>query len=239
MLALVFVSGRVLAEHNLLDNGDLIEGVGGTPIGWRGVSQRYLDSTEAAKIFEWHHVEGNAAELCLSSRKRGVMRWSQDLSLSESLYSLSGEMRTQGLAPGFDLATIGIQLINPHGRRRGDRNNMFGVNWFDIDSSSDWKKGELLFRVGATQRKVEIVCKLEGQGTVCFRRIRLVQVPVPPSESVDVIELDRYPEEHEWDHPRPYGAPNGRYWVLVSTTLLLVAIAVFGWRALGPHRNEN
>jgi len=231
--ALSLFPARAVADPNLLCNPDLIEGTAGMPSGWRGISQRYLDSLQAAEMFEWHHAAGKPGELCLDNWTRSVMRWSHTINLVGSVYHLSGEMRTIGLVRGFDFATIGIQLTNPHGPRRSDRHNMFGLSWSDADPSSNWQKGGLFFRIGTPQRTLEVVCKLEGRGSVCFREIKLIKSS--PPEGSEVIDLDDYPDERELEYPRPYSLPNGRYWVLAAVASMLMAVAALGWLALRPH----
>jgi len=204
--------------------GDLIEGNGDAPTGWRGVSERHLDPALAATTFVWAHPSSAPSELRLINRKRNLIHWDRTLNLRPGWYNLSGEVRTEGLIAGRDLAFIALQLPR----------NAFSLSSTNAASESDWKKGALYLKVGGSGREVLITCKLEGQGTASFRSLSLVPASSPPPPAVAQVDLDNYPVEREGPHP--YAAPSGRPWTLIVTIILLISLTLYGWIGLDPRR---
>ena len=227
LLLFLFVFGHgieVFAGENIPSDGDLIDGAGTDPSDWRHVSRIYLKPEQAEHVFQWLHLQGHPSELQLSIPKRNVLRWERTVRLAPGLYHLTGEIRTQGLRPNLDLGNIGLDLSR----------NMFGLSWLEQDQSSEWRKGDLYFKVGEGGRNVDISCKLEGRGTVSCRRLILAKLATTAPNGISVIDLDQYPEVQHAQKPRPYDKPGGQIWTLFLTILVLLAIAVSGWIALGP-----
>ena len=228
LLLFLFAFGHsieVFAGEKVPPDGDLIDGAGTDPGDWLHVSQVYLKPEQAEHIFQWVHIQGHPSELQLSNPKRNVLRWERTVRLAPGLYHLTGEIRTEGLRPNLDLGNIGLELSR----------NMFGLSWLEQDQSSEWRKGELYFKVGDGDRDVDITCKLEGRGTVSCRRLILAKVATPVPNGINVIDLDKYPEEQHAQKPRPYDKPGGQIWTLFLTIVVLLAITVSGWIALGPR----
>src|SRR5579872_3506831 len=204
--------------------GDLIEGTGDSPPGWRGVSEQHLDPAVAAETFVWAHPSGAPSELRLINRKRNLIHWDRTLNLAPGWYYLSGEVRTEGLLVGRDVAFIAVQLPK----------NAFSLSSTETGLQSDWKKGGLYLKVGKGGRAVVISCKLEGRGTASFRLLSIAAVASPPATAQNRIDLDAYPEEREGPHP--YDAPRGRPWTLMFTIMVLIMATIWGWIGLDPRR---
>jgi hypothetical protein len=204
--------------------GDLIQGAGAAPAGWRQVSQRHLDPAIAAETFVWAHPSGSPSELRLINRKRNLIQWERTLNLAEGWYYLSGEMRTEGLHPGLDLAFIAVQIPK----------NAFGLSWANEAAESDWKKGSLYLKVGKPGRKIDFTCKLEGHGAASFRSLS-VTASSPPPAGVNRIDLDDYPVERAGQSSHPYAPPTGQPWSLIFTIILLMTVTICGWIGLDPR----
>jgi len=216
------------ADHpssNGASNSDLIEGTGDTPPEWRGVSERHLDPARAAETFIWAHPSGSPSELRLFNRKRNLIHWDRTVNLAPGWYYLSGEVRTEGLVAGRDLAFIAVQLPK----------NAFALSSTNATSEADWKKGGLYLKVGASGREIVVTCKLEGRGTASFRSLSIVTASNPPPADVTRIDLDDYPVEREGQNPHPYAAPSGRTWTLILTIILLMGATIGGWIGLDPR----
>ncbi len=209
-----------------IPSGDLINASHGEPADWERVSQRYLSSEQVAQTFTSAQVAGSPPELRLTNGKSNVVHWDRPARLPPGIYKLSGEMHPVGLDPMLDSATIGISTVK----------STFGSSFSPPDHSTQWQKGGLYFKIGKAARKVKITCRLEGRGTVSFRRIELTRLSNPPESSATVVDLDKFPDPDELIPPRPYDAPTGRPWTVFAAMFLLAAISFSGWIALGPRQ---
>lgn len=224
---LLFVFGlctTLWADETLPPDGDLIDGPGTNPNDWRRIAEAYLKPDQADLEFQWLHPQGAPGQLGLTTPKRKLIRWERTVALAPGLYHLTGEMHTEGLQPGLDYTNIGVETGK----------NTFGLSRLQQDQSAEWEKGELYFKVGQGGRRVDIACKLEGRGVVQFRRIILQKLETPAPGGATVVDLDQYPEEMHAQEPRPYETPIGRIWTFFLMILMLLAITISGWIALGP-----
>jgi hypothetical protein len=229
MLFLTIVISRVVvAGENVAPNGDLIDGAGTEASDWRGVSQRYLKPDQVADTFQRTHQPGGSSELRLTTARRGLIRWERTVRLAPGLYHLTGEIQEKDLTPNVDTATIGVELDE----------NTFGMSETSQTQPSEWKTGGLYLKIGKSDRRIDITCKLVGRGSVGCRRILLVKADQPPPADTNIIDVDQYPEkENRRIKPRPYNPPSGQIWTLFVTIIALLAIATSGWMVLGPRRD--
>jgi hypothetical protein len=218
-------SVEVLAGESVAPDRDLIDGAGTEPSDWLRVSAGYLIPAQAEESFQWIHPLEGPSELRLSSSKRDIIWWERKVSLEPGLYHLTGEIQEKGLTPNLDSAIIGLRLSD----------NTFGISESSQSQPSGWQNGGLYFKVGKNSGKVDITCKLEGRGTVSCRHIILAKLAAPAPSGINVIDLDKYPEEQHAQKPRPYGEPGGQIWTLFLTILVLITIILYGWIAVGPQ----
>ena len=227
-LALALCVSSARADENILLNGDFAEGTKGKPSHWAGQT-----ITPAAETLSWVHPSGGPGELRISESAPSFAQWSQDTRLTRGWYYLSGEMRVEGIDPRNGSAMIGLSV----------RGRTFALPQAPGESSG-WRAGGMYFKVGDEAYDAQVVCALAGTpGRAFFRKIRLTRLTAPPPQAV-TVDLDpilrrRARLEAKREHrfaPKPLSAPRGSRWTVVATMMLLAAIALSGWVALGKAR---
>ena len=225
-LALCVSSAR--ADENILLNGDFAEGTKGKPSHWVGQT-----ITPTSEMFSWVHPSGGPGELRISESVTSFAQWSQATRLTPGWYYLSGEMRVEGIDPRTGSAMIGLCL----------RGRTFALPQAAVESSG-WRAGGMYFKVGDEAYDAQVVCALAGTpGRAFFRKIRLTRLTAPPRQAItvdlDAIFRRRARLEAIREHrfaPKPFSTPRGSRWTVVATMMLLAAIALSGWVALGSAR---
>ncbi len=211
-----------LAGDNLVSNGDLSEGTGQLPNGWRTASQRVVIASDT---FSWSHQPGSGGELHVVNHKPNIALWSQTVTLPLGWYYLTGETKTIGNSG--DVGTIGVHLMR----------HEFGLSRLDTSSRGDgWTRGEMYIKVPGNRHSMQIICQLEGRGSASFRHIRLVAISGDPPAGAAQVDLgnihDKSVESFRAAEPSAFAPARGRLWSVAALVLSLMAITLWGWLAL-------
>lgn len=231
ILAVTLVCGPTLAygselhaDENLLGNDNLTDGTD-VPNGWQIISRLPRNPPQAAQTFVWTHSPPAPGELQLNNRTFNSVKWDHPIELERGWYSLTGEMRASGIEPIYGAAILGVEVTS----------SKFGLAFPDTRPESDWRKGTLYLKVGSAAKQIDVVCALDGRGTVACRNISLVRISGPPTTGGRVIDVDTV---RRAELKPIFRKAKGHMWTLFSTLLLLAAIAISGWIALGPSDSQ-
>jgi hypothetical protein len=198
--------------HNLLNNGDLARGSGGSCDGWR--TDGWILSPSSTS-FNWIAPAGGyPGQLEVDNLRDNDSRWSQPLSLSGGWYHMSVWARTEDVLPYFTGANISVLEGN--------------IVSADLRGTQPWQKLELYLKVPHYGADVEVALRLGGyanltRGKAFFRDARVDQVDAPPTGATHVYDLAAI---RKAENPGPIG----RRWTLYATFLVLMVAAIAGWR---------
>ncbi len=247
-------------DHNFLSNGDFSQGAGNTPSHW---STATLVSSASSTTFSRIRESGAAGELVISSIKRDTARRTQIVVLEPGWYRLTGEARTEGFdLRTRTTALIGIsdpwQVYRWSPGKPGTSEWGAGRLYVQLVTTSRVEVVCLLsgsggsvslrhFRVtrvagepSASAQKVELD-SLSAVTTSNRKEMLLKNYSLGMEHAKQQQELRRARRQIEercrknW-HFVHFVPATGSYWTIVLTMLLLVAIPIFGWRALGETK---
>ena len=240
--ALLFLSLSVLvavpsfaAAQNLLLNGDLSAGSGGTPEHWR------ITSGARPGSYRWSHVQG-APTLEIAT----VKAYSRDIYCRQAVtlaqpgwYYLRAEVRTE------DSSTRSATIW---GSTKAAL-RIWGPRWMAvaIQSNRNWAPMEAFFKVGNANETVQIGCGLRAMsaGRAFFRNLRLNRIsgsPPPGSRELKISQIS-----YRWVSDREMSALGGvelalsppeesllsdvlNFHVVVEVFVVLVTLTYLDWR---------
>lgn len=196
----------------LIANGLLAQGAGGTPLGWR--YQSYFPNT-GAEDHSWQVDASGIGTLKIVHTQMSDSRWVQEFSVSpRTWYHVSGWVRGEMIGPPN---AIGAHLSSAQNGYSSD----------DVRGTADWRQVGFWMKTGAEQKSLELECRLgsfsaASMGTAYFTAISVSEGAPPPSS-------DHVYGGNMWD------APDQRR----VLTWLLGVIGGFGavlllWRLIAP-----
>jgi hypothetical protein len=204
------------AKDNLLDNGNFSRGSGNSVDEWR--SDAWI-LTAGTTDYRWiRPQDGQPGEVVVATHLDNDARWVQQLSLGPGWYYISAEVRTVGVLATFTGANVAVLED--------------GINSADIKGDSDWQKLGLYLKIGPHGADIDVALRLGGymnltRGEAFFRNASVVRVEAPPANADHLYDLDLIRQQE-------VNGPVGRPWTLPVTFILLIVIAVIGWRMLTP-----
>lgn len=217
----ISIAATALCDDNLLVNGDLSQGSGDAPTGWR--SQALIAT---AGTVQWIHPTSASGELRISNNGSNIAQWGQPVDLDQGWYLLTAEMQSD--ARPASGAVLGIRI--------GGRT--FGVS---PSEGPEWSLRGAYFKLGEPEEyeaRPEVVCQLSARGTVAWRQIRLIRVAQEPPSGrfikIDVAQaLASRSQRKSAARPKRYALAAGAPWTVPIVMLLFAAMAVAGWVRLG------
>jgi hypothetical protein len=206
------------AAKNLLHNGAFAVGSGDSVDGWR--SDAWI-LTPGTTDYKWiPPAKGQSGELEVFSHRDNDARWLQSLSLGPGWYHMSVEIRTHNVLPFFTGASISVLED--------------GIMSQDLRGDNDWKRVGLYLKIGPYGSDVDVALRVGGymnltRGEAFFRNPEVVKVDAPPPSAEHVFDLVSI-RKHETT------GPIGHLWTLFATLVVLLLIAIAGWRLMAePH----
>jgi dolichyl-phosphate-mannose-protein mannosyltransferase len=214
LLALIFaapVRADSPATANLLVNGDFAKGSADQPDEWR--TEAWINSPEAFS-HHWGHPDGGGPnELEVDNLQANDARWEQAVSLSEGLYHLSTEIRTENVGTGEDGGSVSIMSD--------------GMMSHDLRGTNGWQRVGFYFKVGRHGADIDVALRVGGYGNLntgraFFRDARLEKIAALPAGAAPFFDWDAIQKE---ETPPPIGSP----WTIVLVLIALGAIITLGW----------
>jgi len=199
---------------NLLSNGDFAHGSGKSPDHWRTGG---WNESPAFTSYDWLHSTGSEPELMIDNLQPNDARWLQTLTLGPGWYYVGAEARTE-LVP-LNAAGASVSLDED------------GINSPDIHGSADWQRLGLYIKVGAHGADIDVALRLGGFGSLntgraFFREARMVKLDALPANAAPVFDLTAVRKSQ-------VAPPMGKPWTLPATFVLLVILAIVGWKIYG------
>jgi hypothetical protein len=201
---------------NLLLNGDLSRGSGEACDGWRHDGWILTPSTTT---FNWVAPKnGQPGELAIVNHGENDARWVQSISLPAGWYYISTEARgtnIRGVRIGANISLLEDGIVS---------NTFLG--------SSGWRRLGFYLKVGKGGADVDVALRLGGftsvaGGEAAFRDPSVVRITGPPPPGTPyVYDLSAIRRSEG-------SAPVGHFWTLPATFVLLIVLAIVGWRLYG------
>jgi len=213
-VGLLTVPFRASAGRNLLQNGDFTVGSGDSVDEWR--SDAWI-LTAGTTDYVWLRPQpGHGGEVEVDTHRDNDARWVQPVSLTPGWYYISAEARTVGVQRTFTGANVAVLED--------------GISSVDLRNDSDWQRLGFYLKIGPQGADVDVALRLGGymnltRGRAFFRDARVEQVSGPPAGADRVFDLDEIRKEE-------VAGPIGHTWTLVATLIVLVLLAMVGWRML-------
>ena len=217
MLGVLLILGGArpgFADKNLLHNGDFRVGSGTSVDGWRNDAWILTPGTTD---YLWIPPHGDQpGEVELFTRRDNDARWVQPLSLGPGWYYMSVDVRTVKALPFFTGASISVLED--------------GIISADLRGDNDWRRVGLYLKIGPHGSDVDMALRLGGymnltRGQAFFRDASVVRIAAPPPGTQYVFDLDAIRKQET-------SGPIGRPWTLAATALVLLLLAVGGWRLM-------
>lgn len=213
MLILTLLGGaRAESTRELLHNGDLSKGSGGSPDDWR--TEAWINEPSACE-FKWTRpAAGGAGELEVNAKKADDARWMQSRSLGPGNYYFSAEIRTEDVGQQNSGATISVMED--------------GIMSPEVKGTTGWTRVGFYLKVGAKGADVDIALRVGAFGSLntgraFFRNVSGVKLDAIPNGAQPVYDLDDIRKQAE---PVPEGSPLS----LAAAFIVLAAIAYAGWK---------
>ncbi|HKV56566.1 MAG TPA: hypothetical protein VJN94_18165 [Candidatus Binataceae bacterium] len=210
----LLVASPALAAKNLLNNGDLDRGSGDSVDGWR------IDAwvlSPGTTDYHWIAPHGSEpGEVEVFTHRDNDARWVQGLNLGPGWYYIGASVRTRGVLPYFDGASVSVLED--------------GIMSEDLRGDNDWKRIGLYLKVGSGGADIDVALRLGGymnltRGQAFFRGARVVKVLAPPLGAMHVFDLEKIRKSE-------VSGPIGHRWTLVTTFILLGVTTLIGWRLM-------
>jgi hypothetical protein len=218
------------AQTNLVNNGDLADGVAGAPAYWYA-----LPSDKKLTRFSWTWSQAEGGVLGISNQSRTYASWHQALVLRPGVYHVSAEARVVGTTARDGGASIAISTYDG-----------LQVTSNRLQGDSDWQPLSFFLRVDRWGDTTELLCQLGGSrnpdtGRASFRNIKVVEVSSPPPAAALTFDLAAIRQQRKNRQFEPDNRASIRITGIVSGLILLALLgAALGeiWRpALGARRS--
>ncbi|HUN57397.1 MAG TPA: PA14 domain-containing protein [Candidatus Binataceae bacterium] len=211
VLALVTVAAPASAGDSLIVNGNLSEGNGSSPTGWR------VDAWHpGASTLTWQPAPGGG-QLQVVNKQPNDARWVQHLHLAPGWYHFSAQLRTRNV--GADKPGGSLCLLQDW------------VSSQQLHGDNDWQSVDFYVKAGSGGADVDLACRLGGfaglnTGEVDCRGIRAAAVGAPAASSTPQYDLEA--ASMASGPPSSGGGEKTATLIIVSGLLLLVGIV---WRS--------
>ena len=217
LFSIVLIPSLALAAQNLLKNGDLSTGSGDQPDDWR--TEAWINKPES---FETHWKSPSPpaeGELEVNNLEANDGRWMQSLTLGPGWYEMSVEVRTEKVGDAETGASISVMED--------------GIMSADIHGTADWQRVSLYLKVGGQGADVDVALRVGGFGSLntghaFFRRASLIKIDAPPPKATPTFDLVTIRQQ-------ALPEPKGRPYSMVLTFIVLILMAVVGWRVFGAE----
>jgi hypothetical protein len=220
------ISGGLVFAQNVLLNGDLSQGSGKAPEGWKTAG---WNNSVDATIYTWNHSPGEPATIEVKNAKPNDSYWFQKIHLAEGWYYLSASIRAEGVPPegvGVNLSIIEDGMISEQ-----------------FHGTTDWKKVGFYLKIGSAGAELPLGCRLGGfanlsTGKAFCRDLQVARIDSPPATATfpkyDLDAIRGIPSTQSQTSSEPgsasaTGSANPvAITILVAVTLVLVLTLLWG-----------
>lgn len=225
-LCWLWIGEGLVQAQNILLNGDLTNGSGKAPNGWKTAG---WNNSSDVTTYGWHQAPGEAPSIEVNNAKPNDSYWFQKLHLSEGWYSLSAEIRAEGVAEagvGANLSIVEDGMISEQ-----------------FHGTTNWKKVGFYLKVGSAGAELPFACRLGGfanlsTGKAFCRDLEVTKIAAPPpgaNPSYDLDAIRGIPQSQAPDSSGQVGSASATgsanpvaITVLVGFTLVLVVTLLWG-----------